>query len=235
MTKIEVFRKCWPRSRFPDNFDQNRDFHKFWPKSRHFQMATLFEKFDYNQHSNEILSKIAILVSFNPNREFPTIFKKIKIFRDFYDFDQNRDFFTISTKVKVFLIILTKINISWYFDQNWHFLNFDQNQDFWTNFTKFEIFRQFSTKSIFPKNLTKNQDFWQFMTVIDIFANFDPNWHFSEIFNKPRFRENFDPNRFYRRYGLKYYTLVNLIYHVNNWSPSQSLWRPYKCCFICTN
>ena len=46
-------------------------------------MSTLFEKFDYNQHLNELLSKIAILVSFNQIREFATILTKIKIFRDF--------------------------------------------------------------------------------------------------------------------------------------------------------
>ena len=34
LTKIEIFWKCWPRSRFSNNFDQNRDFRKLWPKSR---------------------------------------------------------------------------------------------------------------------------------------------------------------------------------------------------------
>ena len=34
LSKIEIFRKCCPRSRFSDNFDQNRDFHKFLPRLR---------------------------------------------------------------------------------------------------------------------------------------------------------------------------------------------------------
>ena len=70
--------------------------------SKNWEMSTLFEKFDYNQHSNEILYKIAILVSFNQNREFPTILTKIKIFRDFYNFDQNRDFSRFRPKSKSF-------------------------------------------------------------------------------------------------------------------------------------
>ena len=37
LTKIEIFRKFWSKSRFFENYDQNRDFRKFWLKSRFFE------------------------------------------------------------------------------------------------------------------------------------------------------------------------------------------------------
>ena len=58
LTKIKILRKIWPKSRFSDNFDQNRDSTKFRLNSRFSKIATkieVFQKFRIKSRFSEKL------------------------------------------------------------------------------------------------------------------------------------------------------------------------------------
>ena len=85
------------------NFDQNRELFKFSLKSNTFLQFWLKSTITY------ILTKIDILLKFDPNREFSTSLTKIEIFRQIWqnlrfldNFHQNQYFQKMLTKIEVF-------------------------------------------------------------------------------------------------------------------------------------
>ena len=141
LPKIEIPRKFWPKSRFFENFDQNRDFPKLWHKTRfceNLHQYRTFRKLSKLVPKIEIFRKYWAISRFSEfffyqNRGFPKISTKMEIFENF---DQNRYFQNNLTRIK-FSKIVTKIGN---FREIWPkpkflkffeiFRNFDQKQDF---------------------------------------------------------------------------------------------------------
>ena len=116
-----------PYSNLFIDIDQNRNFRKFWPKSRYwhfFYTNQHFAKnltiinnsciFVQNQQFGKFWQKSRISETSNQNRDFSKILTKFEIF---VNFDQNRDFLKIFDRNQSLLD---------HFDKNQHFLIFDQ-------------------------------------------------------------------------------------------------------------
>ena len=154
MTKIEIFRKFWPKSRYYANIE---------PKSQSFRIILTkinnYLYFDQNGH----------FIKFDPNQDiFRTILTQTKIF---WKFLTQIDFRTYWTKLKIFLKMLTKINFTTYLwprsrfciilDQNREFsTNFQQNRDFF--WPKPRYLRQFWPKVEIIRKFWQRKYFWTF-------------------------------------------------------------------------
>ena len=168
-TKIKIF----------DNFDQNRDFsknlikikifRKFWPKSRFLKISSKIEIFQNLRHFGKICTKIDILRKFEPKSTFP----EIVIFQIFLAISRFAENFCQN---RSFPTILTKIKIFENFDQNQYFQNILARIEFSEIVNKIRIFGQ----SRFFKTCNQNQDFRKFRP---------------KFWLKSRFSENFRQNR----------------------------------------
>ena len=143
LTKIEIFQKFWPQSRYFDNFnwnrvlkniDQNPDFSKIFTKIcifKHFDQIRNFQKFDPNRSFSKILTIIEIWDIFLPKFGF------------FGNFDQNRDFS---------IFFLPKSRLFETLDQNG---DFSINRDLKKNDQTWNC-HKFWPKSLFYENLEHN-------------------------------------------------------------------------------
>ena len=89
--KIGILRKVWPKS-------------KIWLKSEFFEnskKSKFFENFDQNRDFFEVLTKIEIFRKFNKNRKFSKILTRIEIFLNFWP---NRNYSKIWPNSKFFEI-----------------------------------------------------------------------------------------------------------------------------------
>ena len=132
----------WPKTIYFGNLHRNREFHRFWPKSK---------CFEWNRDFSKILTELEIFTNFDQNRYFLKNLTKIEIFKDF---DQNRNFSKFWPK-SGFLESFTSIEI---------FGKCDHNRDFSNILNKMGIFRKFCPESIFSIILIKIEIFWKSST-----------------------------------------------------------------------
>ena len=144
VTNIEVSSKIWPKSKFFENYDQNRKFSKILTKTKFFKILTKIAIFFEN------LTKIENFRNIRKKRNFSKIWLKSTFFDIFPNFDQNRFFFRKFDQNRNFFEHSTKIEIL-------------TKSKFPENLTKIEIFR----------NCRKCQIFSQIFTKIKIFRKFD--------------------------------------------------------------
>ena len=124
LTKIKIHRKCWPWSRFTDNFDPNRDI-RF---SKTLTKIEIFINIDQNRNFSKILTKIEILNFFYPNQHFS---KNLYLINNFCNFVQIQQLGKFKPKSR----------ISDNFDQHRDFL--DQVRHFGKFWPKSRIFDNF--------------------------------------------------------------------------------------------
>ena len=139
MTKIEILRKFWPKSKFFRNFDRirnfskyrkNQNYSKFWPNSKFIENLTEIG-------SLKILEKIEIFRYIEKNRNCSKIWPKSKIFANFTEFE-----------------IFGNFQKFWP-HSNYFFENFDQNRDFFEDLIRIEDFPKFWPKTKFFEILEK--------------------------------------------------------------------------------
>ena len=139
-----------------DNFDQNGDICKFWPKLTYFEILTIII------FSN--LTKIDISVSFDQNRQIRSILTKIEIFLKLWP--NSRFGGKLWPKLN-FLKILIKIEIFWQICPNFRFFDIF--------FIKNRYFRKFWTKSRFFEMFDQNRHICKFWPKSTFSDNFDRN------------------------------------------------------------
>ena len=195
-TKIEIF-GIWPKSKFFENFDQNRNCSK------------VFEIFDKNRYFSNVLTKNWNFTKIWPIRNFWKILLKSTLFKIFENFDhQNWNFvrkFWQKSKIVEHFIKIDIFRDFRNFDQKSKYLvKFDQNRNFGKLYQN-RNFRPFWRKSKFFQKIEQNffeiltkLIFFKNLTKIENFRNFQKHRNFSSIWPKSKFFEKFHQNRNFR-------------------------------------
>ena len=208
-TKIEIignydqnrddFRKCW----------QKQDFRKFWPNSSFFLERRPISRFPKNFDQNRDFRKLLRIEIFRklllPKSTFFKILTKIEMLKN-VDQVQTK----ILTKTEIFMTILIKNETFKNFDRNGVFRKFRPKSRFWPaskrsfflNQNRYNFLKCWQ-KSGFSKILAPNYFFSKTMTGIKISICFTKIDIFRIIYPKFSLSENFDQNLFVPRLSPK--------------------------------